>query len=501
MTITPTEEQQAIIAEARTPDSLLINALAGAAKTSTLVMLAQGLPIVPTVCLAFNKRIAEEMATRMPSFITCQTMNSVGHRAWGSRLGKRLVVNSDKLYTIVKRISDAMPQKERQEKIGENFATLLRATRLCKSAGYVPEAYLSMADTRWTAPPDLMLEVFGRQLDLDPDDGFLWVLDRVLEQSIVESYNGVIDFDDQIYMSALFGGGFPKYENIMVDEAQDLSPLNHLMLERMYNGRLIAVGDPRQAIYAFRGASHSSMSELQGRFKMRELTLSVSFRCPRRVVENVHWWVPHMRFPDWAAEGTVTRLTTWSSADIPDGAAIICRNNAPLFKTGVRLLKAGRGIKLLGNDIGANLIKILEKLGPDSMTQAQVYEAIEVWRDAELKKVKAARVAAVEDKTECLMVFAEAGRTLAESIAYATMVMAQEGKIQLMTGHKAKGGEWDNVFHLDSWLVPSKWSVRQAEMNGDDSALIQEKNLKYVIDTRAKTSLAYINTEDFNGTA
>lgn len=501
MTITPTPEQVAIIAEGRSPDSLLINALAGAAKTSTLVMLAQNMPVVPTICLAFNKRIAEEMATRMPSFITCQTMNSVGHRAWGGKLGKRLVVNTDKLYAIVKRISDAMPAKEKKEKIGDNFATILRAARLCKSAGYVPEAYISMADYQWTATPDTMLEIFGRQLDLDPDDNFLWVLDRVLEQSIVESFDGVIDFDDQIYMSALFGGKFIKYETIMVDETQDLSPLNHLMLERMYNGRLIAVGDPRQAIYAFRGASHSSMSELQGRFKMRELTLSVSFRCPRRVVENVHWWVPHMQFPDWAAEGSVTRPTSWGSADIPDGAAIICRNNAPLFKTAVRLLKAGRGIKLLGNDIGANLVKILEKLGPDSMPKTQVYDAIEVWRDQELKKVKATRVAAVEDKYACLLVFAEAGQTLAESIAYATMVMSQEGKIQLMTGHKAKGGEWDNVFHLDSWLVPSKWSVRQAEVNGDDSALIQEKNLKYVIDTRAKVSLSYINTEDFDGAA
>ena len=54
--ILATEEQEVIInAALNTRDNLMLNALAGAAKTSTLQFLAKYLPIQPILCLAFNK--------------------------------------------------------------------------------------------------------------------------------------------------------------------------------------------------------------------------------------------------------------------------------------------------------------------------------------------------------------------------------------------------------------------------------------------------------------
>jgi len=35
-----------------------------------------------------------------------------------------------------------------------------------------------------------------------------------------------------------------------------------------------------------------------------------------------------MQWPDWAEEGAVNAPVEWSSHDISDGAAVICRNNA-----------------------------------------------------------------------------------------------------------------------------------------------------------------------------
>jgi hypothetical protein len=226
---------------------------------------------------------------------------------------------------------------------------------------------------------------------------------------------------------------------------------------------------------------------------MKELTLSTSFRCPQLVVKNVHWHVPHMTWPEWASVGTVEHLATWSSKDVPDGSAILCRNNAPIFRIALALIRAGRGVKIVGNDIGANLIKILEKLGPGSLDQAAVVDAIETWRLAQEKKAHKARIASIRDKVQCLLVFADFGQTLDESVAYAKHLFAASGPIELMTGHKAKGSEWPIVFHLDSFLVPSPWAIAA----GDESQLIQEKNLRYVIDTRAKEALYYVNSEDF----
>jgi superfamily I DNA/RNA helicase len=71
--------------------------------------------------------------------------------------------------------------------------------------------------------------------------------------NIEQAFRGIIDFDDQIYMPTLFGGSWPQFPLVMIDEAQDLSPINHAMLSKLVKHRLIAVGDPYQSIYGFRG--------------------------------------------------------------------------------------------------------------------------------------------------------------------------------------------------------------------------------------------------------
>src|SRR5690606_11453384 len=144
--------------------------------------------------------------------------------------------------------------------------------------------------------------------------------ETALTESIKLAFAGQIDFDDQIYMPTLFGGSFPRFPLVMVDEAQDLSPLNHAMLERLVTNRLIAVGDPWQSIYAFRGADRYSMERLQQRFSMRELPLSVSFRCPIEIVKRARFRAPHMQWPEWAKSGKVETLDLWSASNIPDGA-------------------------------------------------------------------------------------------------------------------------------------------------------------------------------------
>jgi superfamily I DNA/RNA helicase len=55
----------------------------------------------------------------------------------------------------------------------------------------------------------------------------------------------------------------------------------------------------------------------------------------------------------------------------------------------------------------------------------------------------------------------------------------QQGAIKLLTGHKAKGGEWPIVYHLDPWLCR------------DDE---QDLNLRYVITTRSQQELYEIDS-------
>jgi DNA helicase-2/ATP-dependent DNA helicase PcrA len=490
--VTPTPEQELILAEAKSDVSLCITALAGAAKTTTLCLLAGKLPMVPTLCCAFNKRIADEMQKRMPGHITCKTMNALGHAAWGQKLGTRLAVDSGKVYDLTKEMMDKLPDKEKKD-FGEIFSSVMRGVRLAKSYGYVPDSCLSVGES--LCDLDELLDMLSPQIDVEPNEYFQDYMIRILETSIAQAFQGKIDFDDQIYMSTLFGARFPKFPIIMVDEAQDLSSLNHQMLRKMFGGRLIAVGDPFQAIYGFRGAHKNSMDLLKEEFKMKEMYLSVSFRCPRKVVERARFRAPNMQYPDWAKEGHVEGLREWSADQVPDGGAVICRNNAPLFTVALRFIRAGRGIKLVGADIGAGLVKILRKFGDDSLQRDAVLQAVKGWEDDQLAKAREARKASIRDRAECLRVFADFGATLGESIAYAEHLFSAQGPVLFMSGHKSKGLEFPTVFHLDPHLIPSKHALRLSE-EGDGSQLEQERNLRYVIETRSMESLYFIHTED-----
>lgn len=482
--MTPTAEQLTIIEAVRsTEDSLLITALAGAAKTTTLELIAKALPSTPILSLAFNKRIADEMSKRLPPNVVARTMNSVGHRVWSASIGRRLIVDTSKTYTLIKDKVDTFRGQEKKEAY-EIFTEVKKMVSSAKLNGYMPHTGLTENARRLIEADD-----FFDSFEEEPTGLHIDLLNSVLITSIKMGYDGKIDFDDQVYLPTLFGGvDWPKFPLVLVDEAQDLSPLNHAMLDKLVTKRIIAVGDEHQSIYAFRGADTYSMRKLESKFSMSRLPLTISFRCPREVVRLARRHAPDMQWPDWAEEGEVRSLAEWSAEDIPDNSAVICRNNAPLFRLAFLLLANGRGVKLVGTDLGPGLVKILKKLGPESMSKEATNAAIDRWQEARLKKSRA--VAAIEDKANCLRVFASFGETLGGAIAYAEHLFATDGPIQLLSGHKAKGLEWDVVFHLDPWRVPSKWAVTEEDLQ-------QEANVEYVITTRAKRQLNFINLEDF----
>jgi ATP-dependent exoDNAse (exonuclease V) beta subunit len=143
----------------------------------------------------------------------------------------------------------------------------------------------------------------------------------------------------------------------------------------------------------------------------------------------------------------------------------------------MQLLLAGRSVQVAGSDIGPKLIGILKKLGPPDLTRTSVLSAIADW---EAEKVDKGSTTA-GDLAECMRVFASHGQSLAAAISYAEHLFAQKGTIRLMTGHKAKGLEFETVYHLDPWLCK------------DDE---QDQNLRYVIQTRSMDKLYEINSRD-----
>lgn len=478
-----TDEQLAIFEEAKSSDAnLLIEALAGAAKTSTLVELAKHLR-GSVICLAFNKKIATEMEQRMPKGVQCSTLNSLGHRIWSQALGgRRLQLSDGKLHHLLLEEIEAAPSDERDH-LYESMGDLSQWLRGSKNHGHVPDSSASAAGSKCS--PLLTDDEFFEMLPEEPTPSQIDVMLRVLRRSFDMALEGRIDFADQLLMPTVMRCSFPMPQNVLVDEAQDLSELNHRMLEKLARRRIIAVGDSCQAIYSFRGAHVEGMPLLRERFNMETLHLSTTFRCPEVICDHVRHHVPRIRA--WADNpnnpGSITYRNIWHINDIPDGAAVLCRNNAPLFRFALRMLKHGRRPNLWGRDVAATLVKVMENLGAPNMSRADAISALARYKtekEAKLKKASAKQTLA--ERCECILVFLEAAQSLGGAIALARDVFNSSGKVDLATGHKAKGSEWDTVFILDRHLLSDEG---------------QDLNLAYVLATRAKRSLTYIDSDGY----
>lgn len=468
---THTPEQTSIIAAARdTTSNLMLNALAGTGKTTTLELLETAAGAEPCLYLAFNKANAKDAEKRMRTTTQTRTFNSLGHRVWASTTRRKLALDGRKTWDIVRELIKARPRWE-QTDLWTQYSMIVDAVGKAKTFGYIPDTH--EYTERATCTQAGLMRLVDEELSHEA-----WELvDDAILRSIAASYAGTIDYADQIYMPTLFSGVFPTFPLTMVDEYQDLNPLNHVMIRKLTRaGRLIGVGDPNQNIYQFRGALPAGMGDAIAAHAMTELPLSVSFRCPEAIVRSVHWHVPDFK---WCKPGgRCIQAASLRLVDFVDGAAIICRNNAPLFALAMRLLYAGRSISLAGSDIGPKMLTQMRKLGDDDTPKSRIMAAIDTW---EAEKVSRGSSAAT-DTAACMRIFAGYGDNLAQAIAYAEHLFVQKGSLALLTGHKSKGLQWPTVYHLDSFLC----------RDGDE-------NLRYVISTRSEGTYIEITSERIEG--
>lgn len=259
--------------------SAVLSAVAGSGKTTTIVEGCRLLPKgVSARFLAFNKSIADTLATRLPATVPASTFHSAWFSSLQRHLPSRPKVDKDKVREIFK-------QSVNRHDFELYFKFVCRLVGYAKSVG-LGTLLVEDRPTEWQR----LISHFN--LFLDSDDADEAVAIRYAQETLASSNSALksIDFDDMLYLPLLKNITCDKTNFVFVDEAQDLNGVQRELLKRMLPkplytvSRLIAVGDPHQAIYGFRGADNDSLDILQNDFNAVRLPLSVSYRCSKAVV-------------------------------------------------------------------------------------------------------------------------------------------------------------------------------------------------------------------------
>jgi DNA helicase-2/ATP-dependent DNA helicase PcrA len=495
MAITLSPQQEAILAAVATrTDSLLIEAGAGCAKTTILVESLRIIPDKEIAFCAYNKAIAKEIEYKTQSMkipgLKTGTVHSFGFASY-RLFQKRVKVDGNKLKNL------AMEEFYGEYESIRQF--VVEAVDMAKQVG------------------------MGILLDENNDNNWYELCERHnIFDSLPDKYNtadainaarhllavnnnikDVIDFGDMIYFPILFKLRMKLYDYVLLDEAQDTNPVRRALVRRMLKpgGRLIAVGDKKQAIYGFTGADSDALDRIKEEFNTYSLPLSVTYRCPKKIVELAYKWVDKsvIQAHESAPDGIVDDCELAQIYDkVTSADAILCRNTKPLVELAYSLLRKQIACKVEGRSIGEGLIRIVQRW-KTVRTVAQFSQKLEEWKEKEIAKNRAKgndnKCQDIEDRADTLQVFilqCEDDDPLSVLIANIRKMFgdSEQGKQQVLTLstiHKSKGREWDHVFALGmDTYSPSKWASKEWELE-------QEDNLCYVQVTRSKNQITLVN--------
>lgn len=478
------EYKQAIVNEYRSTNrNIFVSATAGSGKTFTLCKLADiTSSIKSSIFLAFNKSIAEELGRRLPNNVKASTLHSCSLSALCKAFSLDFRLNDSKNFSLAKEKMDFKGiHPKRIPGIIMKVCKLYDLMRF----NLVPdniEAVIALGE-RYGEEADE--ELAKRAIEL-----------RSLNLRIADNYflnNGggklPIDFTDMLYYATRYIDikDFKQYNVVMLDECQDISPLQFEVVKmcKTPRGRLIAVGDEKQSIYSFMGSNLDSLQAIKNSPNTVTLPLSMTYRCAESIVDEAckvfHGGI--VAAPG-APKGLVGKGTIYEARE---GDFILCRNNAPLVDAFISLIRNGKKCSIIGKEFGDQLVSLIDSVDDIFDLEKILLDLEEKLSKKGLKNpTKTEAYDKVNEKVNVLLSLYEYFGSLdkVRSVIYDIFVENASRGIILSTIHKSKGLEADRVFFLEPGLIPSKYAVTEL-------AVYAEKCLKFVGITRARKELIY----------
>jgi superfamily I DNA/RNA helicase len=239
-----------------TEDHILIEALAGAGKTSTLVWLVKQLAQHGLVTgrqiiyLAFNRKIKIELSEKLEGTgVPAMTTHGFGYQLLKRRFGQKIEPHNGKVANnaflrIVCDDNGLRPTSDGM-KAARKCGEYKFRSPIMELVGYTKNWAIFPAFTdRWAFSSDQeaviqeFIEVYEIDFDekqIEPSELVKYAC-RVICETLPTLGAGSIsevDFDDMLYLPHVLELPMPKYDLILTDESQDFNNLQILLLEKL----------------------------------------------------------------------------------------------------------------------------------------------------------------------------------------------------------------------------------------------------------------------------
>lgn len=256
-----------------TTESILVAVVAGAGSGKTRVLtrriayrIFEGTAEARhTLALTFTREAAGELRKRLSRLglreqVEAGTFHSVMlsvlRQRWTDQRRPHQTVVTDR-WRLIRDALAGMPEVEGGHR---GLEGLVNEVSWATARGLRSEAYVSEA----------------RRSGRRPAAGIEPVADLLRSFAELKRRRGILEFDDvlenvirEMESDVDFADGLRwRYRHLLVDEAQDLNPLQHRLVDLLRQDRddLFLVGDPSQAIYGFNGADPTLLVEVEERF-------------------------------------------------------------------------------------------------------------------------------------------------------------------------------------------------------------------------------------------
>ena len=485
----PTEEQEEIsegFVDLRDGETLKAIAFAGAGKTTTLKDCAikrkqRG------IYLAFNQSIAEEARNKLGrTKCDAKTMHGLAFGAMRdimdkpAQLNAKTIIESEVMnrfhiptlkgwgaYRVAAAASRTMAAFAASD--GEQFDVKHAESALIEALGD-PDFIASEEKSELVRDT---IEKLSEPLKLIAER--YWV--DCMEQGLFshDMYLKMIDINDDLRHRA-----FARYKYLMIDEAQDINPVQRSIITKT-GLPILAVGDPYQQIYSWRGAENA-LQQLPG----KELYLTKSFRFG----DNIATVARHI-LASIPGGGPEQQLVGGGPGDVskhegPQGA-VICRTNIGMLDEAIKYLNKGYRVQV--DNVQGLLIDALSAQalhnGDTDKVKSPELKQFDTWEELE--------VAAEEGADPGLLKLVNLVRTHripdVERLANHQKNVSETPQIVVYTGHRSKGLEFPAVQLGDDWpdINSMKARYKAAEMKSEKHVTLAREafNTLYVASTRA----------------